>query len=79
MRLYYDFKKKILNEQKLFLLIKINETFLEQQLNLQKAQHEFVSKLARLKYVEHLESKSDPGTCPICQSDEHKQVHYIIC
>lgn len=52
----------------------IEGRIMEQQSELMSAQNQFAVKLARLKYIKHLEGDDDPGPCPICRSSEDDRV-----
>lgn len=51
---------------------------LEQQNELMEAQRQFTVKLARLRYIKHLEGDDDPGPCPICRLKEDDRVSFLI-
>ncbi|XP_053963813.1 E3 ubiquitin-protein ligase SHPRH isoform X1 [Anastrepha ludens] len=57
----------------------LDATFTEQQMNLLNAQHEFAMKLARLKYIKHLEADAATGPCPICQSEDENLLAVLEC
>uniref|UniRef100_A0A034WCV8 E3 ubiquitin-protein ligase SHPRH n=1 Tax=Bactrocera dorsalis TaxID=27457 RepID=A0A034WCV8_BACDO len=57
----------------------LDDTFLEQQMNLYNAQRHFAMKLARLKYITHLEADADTGPCPICQSEDESRYAVLEC
>ena len=52
----------------------INGRMQEQQNELLTTQTRFTAKLARLRYIKHLELANDPGPCPICQLKEDDRV-----
>lgn len=47
-------------------------------MNLHNAQRQFAMKLARLKYITHLEADADTGPCPICQSEDENRVWQFV-
>ncbi|XP_017495055.1 PREDICTED: E3 ubiquitin-protein ligase SHPRH, partial [Rhagoletis zephyria] len=57
----------------------LDNTFMEQQINLHEAQRRFAMKLARLKYITHLEADAAPGPCPICQSEDESRYAVLEC
>uniref|UniRef100_A0A0A1XCW3 E3 ubiquitin-protein ligase SHPRH n=1 Tax=Zeugodacus cucurbitae TaxID=28588 RepID=A0A0A1XCW3_ZEUCU len=57
----------------------LDDTFVEQQMNLHNAQRQFAMKLARLKYITHLEADADTGPCPICQSEDENRYAVLEC
>lgn len=52
----------------------IEQRIIDQHNELQAAQRQFTIKLARLKYINHLESDKEMGPCPICQLLEEDRV-----
>uniref|UniRef100_A0A1A9Z7K6 RING-type domain-containing protein n=1 Tax=Glossina pallidipes TaxID=7398 RepID=A0A1A9Z7K6_GLOPL len=57
----------------------INQRVMEQKEQLYEAQRMFVTQLARLKYIKHLENKKDPGPCPICRFEEDERYAVLEC
>ncbi|XP_037826721.1 E3 ubiquitin-protein ligase SHPRH-like isoform X1 [Lucilia sericata] len=57
----------------------IEGRLLEQQNELVNAQHQFTIKLARLRYIKHLEGNDDPGPCPICRLTEDDRYAVLEC
>ncbi|XP_065365815.1 E3 ubiquitin-protein ligase SHPRH [Calliphora vicina] len=51
----------------------------EQQNELMSAQRQFIVKLARLRYIKHLEGNDDPGPCPICHLTENDRYAVLEC
>ncbi|CAD7012159.1 unnamed protein product [Ceratitis capitata] len=57
----------------------LDDTFAEQQMNLHSAQRQFAMKLARLKYITHLEADGSNGPCPICQTEDENRYAVLEC
>ncbi|XP_067626775.1 E3 ubiquitin-protein ligase SHPRH [Eurosta solidaginis] len=57
----------------------LDNSFVEHQINLHNAQRKFAMKLARLKYITHLEENAATNQCPICQSDEEYRYAVLEC
>ncbi|KAL9919026.1 E3 ubiquitin-protein ligase SHPRH isoform 1-T1 [Glossina fuscipes fuscipes] len=57
----------------------ISQRVMEQKEQLYEAQRMFVTQLARLKYIKHLENKKDPGPCPICRFEEDDRYAVLEC
>ncbi|XP_075154307.1 E3 ubiquitin-protein ligase SHPRH [Haematobia irritans] len=57
----------------------IDQRILDQQAELLIAQRQFTMKLARLKYIKHLESDQEMGPCPICQSLDEDRYAVLEC
>ncbi|XP_013116383.2 E3 ubiquitin-protein ligase SHPRH [Stomoxys calcitrans] len=57
----------------------IDQRTLDQQNELLIAQRQFTMKLARLKYIKHLESDQEIGPCPICHSVEEDRYAVLEC
>uniref|UniRef100_A0A1A9WQQ5 RING-type domain-containing protein n=1 Tax=Glossina brevipalpis TaxID=37001 RepID=A0A1A9WQQ5_9MUSC len=57
----------------------ISQRIMEQQEQLFEAQRMFTMQLARLKYIKHLENKTDPGPCPICHFEEDDRYAVLEC
>ncbi|KAM7348478.1 E3 ubiquitin-protein ligase SHPRH isoform 1-T2 [Cochliomyia hominivorax] len=51
----------------------------EQKNELMDAQRQFTIKLARLRYIKHLEDDDDPGPCPICRLTEDDRYAVLEC
>lgn len=52
----------------------IEARIVEQQNELMAAQNQFRIKMARLKYIKHLQGSDDPGPCPVCHLAEDEEV-----
>lgn len=66
------------NDKSIFKIMEneISGRILEQQNELMTAQRQFTIKLARLRYIKHLESDDDAGPCPICRLKEDDRVSF---
>ncbi|XP_073834180.1 E3 ubiquitin-protein ligase SHPRH isoform X2 [Musca autumnalis] len=57
----------------------VEQRIVDQQNELQVAQRQFTIKLARLKYIKHLESNKEIGACPICHLSEEDRYAVLEC
>ncbi|XP_005186458.2 E3 ubiquitin-protein ligase SHPRH [Musca domestica] len=57
----------------------VDQRIIDQQNELQLVQRQFTIKLARLKYIKHLESNKELGACPICRLSEEDRYAVLEC
>lgn len=68
------------NEASAFKILKheIDQRIIDHQTQLFAAEKELVKKVARLRYINHLKSEEEMGSCPICQLVDQVRVRYVV-
>ncbi|XP_037950755.1 E3 ubiquitin-protein ligase SHPRH-like [Teleopsis dalmanni] len=59
--------------------LELAESFTAYKYVYQAAQHDFTTKLARLRYINHLNSNAENGPCPICQLETETRYAVLDC